>query len=423
MSENIKNVLLVDDEELFLEFLAEKLSIFKDYFNVMTAPNGKEALPILKSAPINLVITDLSMPKMDGFELVAYLGRNYPQIPAIVMTCYSTPKIEEIFRNMGVFHFMEKPLDFPLVRLIPGRHYRPEPAAVFINELLSYIADSLGVVFDDKYLELTKEKILGGQLLRGTKVSPVIEYKELVSFKETAVGAKNGSVESQFYLGYDYYAGTIVPKNDRKAAKWISLAAAQGYMPAKLFLGHMYLRGDGLDKDKKRGVMLIIEISEQGYYWAQLYLARMYENGDEVEKDENEASRWFEQARKTKFMDEKNAAEQGNADAQYFVGNSFLTGNVVTKNYREALKWFEKAARQGHAHAKFELGRMYLRGEAVERDNKKGVKLIKEAAEQGDLIAQMDLSNRYRNGDGVEKDENEASKWFEMSWSKRIPSK
>ena len=41
MSEDIKNVLLVDDEEFFLEVLADALSIFKDYFNVRTALNGE----------------------------------------------------------------------------------------------------------------------------------------------------------------------------------------------------------------------------------------------------------------------------------------------------------------------------------------------------------------------------------------------
>src|SRR4030066_612069 len=104
-------VLIVDDEEPFVLSLADGLSSYKKYFNVRTAPNGAEAVKTLKLSPIDLVITDLSMPKMDGFELLAYMSRNYPKIPVILMTAYGTPKIEEIVGNMGIFRYLEKPLD------------------------------------------------------------------------------------------------------------------------------------------------------------------------------------------------------------------------------------------------------------------------------------------------------------------------
>ena len=48
---------------------------------------------------------------MDGFELLAYMSRNYPKIPVVLMTAWGTPKIEEIVMNMGVFRYLEKPLD------------------------------------------------------------------------------------------------------------------------------------------------------------------------------------------------------------------------------------------------------------------------------------------------------------------------
>jgi CheY-like chemotaxis protein len=111
----VGEVLIVDDEEPFVLSLADGLSSYKKYFNVRTAPNGAEAVKILKLSPIDLVITDLSMPKMDGFELLAYMSRNYPKIPVILMTAYGTPKIEEIVGNMGIFRYLEKPLDVDTV--------------------------------------------------------------------------------------------------------------------------------------------------------------------------------------------------------------------------------------------------------------------------------------------------------------------
>jgi len=111
-----REVLIVDDEEPLLLSIAEGLSIYKKYFNLLTATNGLEAVMLLKSSPaIDLVITDLSMPKMDGFELIAYMSRNYPKIPVIMMTAFGTPKIEEIIQKMGIYRYLEKPLDINVI--------------------------------------------------------------------------------------------------------------------------------------------------------------------------------------------------------------------------------------------------------------------------------------------------------------------
>jgi DNA-binding NtrC family response regulator len=112
----VREVLIVDDEEPLLLSFAEGLSIYKKYFNLLTATNGIEAVNLLKSSPvIDLVITDLSMPKMDGFELIAYMNRNYPKIPVIMMTAFGTPKIEKIIQQMGIYRYLEKPLDINII--------------------------------------------------------------------------------------------------------------------------------------------------------------------------------------------------------------------------------------------------------------------------------------------------------------------
>lgn len=112
----VREVLIVDDEEPLLLTIAEGLSTYRKYFNLHTATNGADAVKVLKSFPvIDLVVTDLSMPKMDGFELLAYMNRNYPKIPVILMTAFGTPKIEEIVSSMGLYRYLEKPLDINIV--------------------------------------------------------------------------------------------------------------------------------------------------------------------------------------------------------------------------------------------------------------------------------------------------------------------
>jgi YesN/AraC family two-component response regulator len=80
----MKNVLVVDDEEAILLTMAGRFEDYKDQFNVFTAGNGKEAIKVLKSSTIDLVITDLKMPVMDGIELLAYMSTNFSTIPATV---------------------------------------------------------------------------------------------------------------------------------------------------------------------------------------------------------------------------------------------------------------------------------------------------------------------------------------------------
>jgi len=108
----VKNVLIVDDEKPFLISLTDGLAAYGEEFTVLSALNGREAVKILDSTEVDLVVTDLRMPKMDGFELLAHMSGQYPNIPVIVMTAYGTPEIEERLQDMGIFQYLEKPLEF-----------------------------------------------------------------------------------------------------------------------------------------------------------------------------------------------------------------------------------------------------------------------------------------------------------------------
>jgi CheY-like chemotaxis protein len=111
----VKKVLIVDDEKPFLLSLTDGLAAYAKEFEVVTALNGKEAVKVLDDTRVDLVVTDLRMPKMDGFELLAHMSGSYPDIPVIVMTAYGTPAIEERLQAMGTFHYLEKPLEFDVL--------------------------------------------------------------------------------------------------------------------------------------------------------------------------------------------------------------------------------------------------------------------------------------------------------------------
>jgi len=108
----MSKILIVDDDSAFLLSLAEGLLSQESNFRVFTANNGKEALSMLESQEIDLVITDLKMPEMDGFELVGHITQQYKDLPVIIITAFGTPDIEKDLRKLGNFQYLEKPLDF-----------------------------------------------------------------------------------------------------------------------------------------------------------------------------------------------------------------------------------------------------------------------------------------------------------------------
>ena len=108
----MKNVLIVDDEISLLLSIKAGFEPYRDRFNLFTAEDGKTAIGILKSNPIDLVVTDIRMPEMGGFELLVYVNANFPSIPAIVMSAYGTREIEGQFESIGIVGFLDKPVDF-----------------------------------------------------------------------------------------------------------------------------------------------------------------------------------------------------------------------------------------------------------------------------------------------------------------------
>jgi len=105
----VKNVLIVDDDREMLLALKDGLSKYKETFSVLLAGDGTAAVKILKERAVSLVVTDLKMPQMDGFALLTHIMENYPDIPVIIITGYSTPDMERLAREGGAVGYIAKP--------------------------------------------------------------------------------------------------------------------------------------------------------------------------------------------------------------------------------------------------------------------------------------------------------------------------
>jgi CheY-like chemotaxis protein len=122
----LRRLLLVDDEENFLVSLQEGLA--RQGFAVSTAGNGQEALLVLARQPIDLVVTDLKMPGIDGFGLLAAMHSRYPTVPAIVMTAFATEAVELRSLEAGAIQCIDKPVD--LIALTGHIHRTLEQVAL-----------------------------------------------------------------------------------------------------------------------------------------------------------------------------------------------------------------------------------------------------------------------------------------------------
>lgn len=110
-----KTILLVDDNWYVLQGLLISLRMCAKDCVILLAGQGKEALDIVNSVPVDFILTDLSMPVMDGFELLAYLKKSHPHIPAIAMTSGLTPESSEKLHALGVARCVEKPFNFEVL--------------------------------------------------------------------------------------------------------------------------------------------------------------------------------------------------------------------------------------------------------------------------------------------------------------------
>ncbi|MEJ7768381.1 MAG: response regulator [Chitinophagaceae bacterium] len=153
-------ILLVDDNEEILEFIAEELSI---KYTVICAANGQEAFDILNKEIVHLVITDVMMPVMDGFELCNRIKTtfDFSHIPILLLTAKNTlqSKIEGL--ELGADAYIEKPfspehLQVQISNLLANRNKIKE---YFANSPLVHLKSIAYSKADENFLEQLNDAI------------------------------------------------------------------------------------------------------------------------------------------------------------------------------------------------------------------------------------------------------------------------
>ncbi len=106
--EDTYHILIVEDN---MELLMLMRQILKQYYHVYTARNGKEALDIIRHRPVDLIVSDVMMPEMDGLELTRAVkaDANYRHLPVILLTANTQEEDEEEALKTGADEYLTKP--------------------------------------------------------------------------------------------------------------------------------------------------------------------------------------------------------------------------------------------------------------------------------------------------------------------------
>ncbi len=99
-------ILVVDDEESMCQYLSILLE--KEGHEVATAQSGAEALGMLEDQPIDVVMTDIQMPRMDGIQLLKGVKAKDPTLPVVIMTAYASEQSAIDAVNLGAFSYLQK---------------------------------------------------------------------------------------------------------------------------------------------------------------------------------------------------------------------------------------------------------------------------------------------------------------------------
>ncbi len=214
----MSTILIVDDKSSMRKVLRQTLET--DQKNILEAEDGEKALETIKSKHVDLVISDIKMPKLDGMNLLKMIKELDNEIVVIIMTAYGTIETAVEAMKLGAYDYITKPFSTEQVKLTVDK-------AIERQKLLyenKYLREKL----NDQY---NYKRIVGNS----SAMQPVYELIEKVAPTDTAV-----LIRGESGTGKELVAHAVHFNSRRKDKPFIKVncaVLAEGVLESELF-GH-----------------------------------------------------------------------------------------------------------------------------------------------------------------------------------------
>lgn len=111
-------VLVVDDEETLTWSMTKTLAKDKEKYELIITNTGNDALQALKQDTVDVVVTDIRMPDINGLDLLSWVREKYPSTKVIIMTAYGSPEVQKEATRRGSYFYIEKPFEISDIRTL-----------------------------------------------------------------------------------------------------------------------------------------------------------------------------------------------------------------------------------------------------------------------------------------------------------------
>jgi len=214
----METILIVDDEKNYPPILSAVLE--EEGFETLTAYSGEEALSVLKNSDVDLVLTDMKMPSMDGIELLERIKEKDPGIPVIMMTAHGTVEKAVEAMQKGAYNYILKPFD-------------NERLVIYVNKAIQMYR----VIKENRRLRETVESqySFGNIIGKSSKMQNIFDL-----IKKIAPVTASILIEGESGTGKDLVAKSIHYNSPRHNHPFIAVncsALAESLLESELF-GH-----------------------------------------------------------------------------------------------------------------------------------------------------------------------------------------
>ncbi|MCW9050648.1 MAG: hybrid sensor histidine kinase/response regulator [Deltaproteobacteria bacterium] len=194
-----KTLICVDDEPIIRELCASALT----HYRVILAENGREALKLLETEPVDVVLTDVMMPNFTGLELLQQIKEHQPEMAVILMTGYSNQEIILDALKAGADDFINKPINILQLNTTVDKVFEKQKIRLELTNLRridKLKSDFLGLISHKLKTPATAISLFIQNIAEGVESPDDSNFKQMVSMVQAETAHLEQLIQDLLYF-------------------------------------------------------------------------------------------------------------------------------------------------------------------------------------------------------------------------------